>query len=511
MEDTALSQPLDTSPDRLAARIAEHRRRAEAFLAAHRDRARHCEARLTENLRRMTEQLAAEREEALRGRQAVEADAAELERRRRELQEISDAVDAGRADWEAARAQATAAEASWAERFSRREEDLDRRLAELERRRAEIEAAEQEVARRRQQAELDGQQLASLREQLGARERELAEATAALAADRQFLAARRTQTAGQRRRLAKKLSADRAQQVRSLQAAERELAAAREEWERRHAELEHRNAELDARDASLARREEELDRQARAADTAETSNRSQTAALQQRCAELEAQLADSQQQLAAGTGGGEHAEHERRYQLALDDLREQRAANEKLEEELARLRAGAAVAHGSDWESQKRRILAALEAEGDDDSEPGREKRIQVEEIVNLTERAIGEKDREIRELQQLLENQSGNLGAMAVGAKALGEMIDSDVLIQEERAKLRQLQETFDEKLRNAEIEISIERAQIARDRAELEELRRSLADNTPAENPADAKTEKPVRGRWLSRMGLSEKNDPT
>ena len=59
-------------------------------------------------------------------------------------------------------------------------------------------------------------------------------------------------------------------------------------------------------------------------------------------------------------------------------------------------------------------------------------------------------------------------------------------------------------------EIEISIERAKIARERVEIDEQMRVLGrDNTndaSAENGQSQGPDKPARGRWLSRLGLKD-----
>jgi hypothetical protein len=161
------------------------------------------------------------------------------------------------------------------------------------------------------------------------------------------------------------------------------------------------------------------------------------------------------------------------------------------------------------WEEEKRRILAALESEVDADDAAAVSGRLQLEEVLKRTDRIVADKQREIVELQGLLAQQSGNLGAVAVGAAALGELIDQDAIIREERQALKRLQEEWRLKLRQAEIEISQERAQIARQRAEIEEKSRALEVQraTPEVAGEEASlTSKPVRGRWLARLGLKE-----
>jgi hypothetical protein len=135
---------------------------------------------------------------------------------------------------------------------------------------------------------------------------------------------------------------------------------------------------------------------------------------------------------------------------------------------------------------------------------------MQIGEILQKTDLAISQKDAEIKDLKELLENQSKNIGAVAVGAAAFGEILDKDQIIQEERASLTQLKEELRRKLSAAEIDISVERAKIARERVELEEKMRMMAQRETREKDGEKgggqDRDKPVRGRWLSRLGLSD-----
>ena len=93
----------------------------------------------------------------------------------------------------------------------------------------------------------------------------------------------------------------------------------------------------------------------------------------------------------------------------------------------------------------------------------------------------------------------------MAVGATALGRSLDQDALVPQERETLKQLQDQWREKLRQAEIEISMERARIAREKAELDARCRALAlPAAAAEDSGGKPTDRPPRGQWLARLGL-------
>ncbi len=209
-------------------------------------------------------------------------------------------------------------------------------------------------------------------------------------------------------------------------------------------------------------------------------------------------------------------ELERRYQLALEDLRELNRENAQLEEQLKKVQcvqptAKPASAGGGtlNWEAEKQRILAELESETDEEDEAGRQNRSDVKRIVRRTERIVADKDAEIAELKQLLDNQSTSVGSLAVGATALGEMLDRDAMIQEERRNLAALKGEWREKLRKAEVEMSVERAKLARQRTEVEEKLRLLEERAASTRDARGGTpaaEKPPRNRWLTRLGLKD-----
>ena len=132
--------------------------------------------------------------------------------------------------------------------------------------------------------------------------------------------------------------------------------------------------------------------------------------------------------------------------------------------------------------------------------------------LVHGGDEIVAERDREIEELKQLLHSQSEVHSSVAVGAAALGEIFDKDAVIQEEREKLCQLQSEWKEKLRQAELELSVERAKVARERTKLDEQRRALDERAAnAGSEADptstaAREKEPRRGRWLARLGLKD-----
>ncbi len=236
--------------------------------------------------------------------------------------------------------------------------------------------------------------------------------------------------------------------------------------------------------------------------------------LEDAIARLEAAVSDGTADSGDDAGGSAREdEYRRRYEMALDDLRELKAANSLLQEQLSKARATASTLAKQyqsqqtsvDWETEKLRILAALESDLDENNSEQRAERVKIEDVLQSTERAIAEKDAEIQELKQRLE-QAGN-SSLDQMAAAVEQMLQNDVVIQQEREKLRQMEEELQSRLCRAEIEISLERAKLARERSEMEErLRLAGFDAAKPAGEQNAAAEKPTRGRWLSRLGLTE-----
>ena len=210
------------------------------------------------------------------------------------------------------------------------------------------------------------------------------------------------------------------------------------------------------------------------------------------------------------------ADLQRRYEMALDDVRELKARNQALE---SQLRGGRTVAGGPaasegrlDWESQKRRILAALEAESSQEAPEPASRHLEIHKVVEMTDEVVRRKELEIADLRQVLQGQSRSIGTVAVGAAALEEVFDKDPIIQEQRERLRCLEQQWEDKLRSAEMEISLERAKLARQRVEIEEKLRKLhsADAACVKPDESDVADKQAHGRWKSWLGLKDGPEP-
>jgi len=213
---------------------------------------------------------------------------------------------------------------------------------------------------------------------------------------------------------------------------------------------------------------------------------------------------DFEASTASPTAGDDYR---RRYEMALDDLRGLKAENAELQRQLANAKTAAPIAAHTghlDWESEKLRILAALEAGVDDGDADRRAERLKIEDVVRATDHILAQKDREIESLKQLLKEGHGQREADAQQTAA----IDADAVVQEERLRLQQLENEWHEKVRQAEVDLSLERAKLARERLELANRIPSATDPSQASEGGNAAGDasRPARGRWLARLGLSE-----
>jgi chromosome segregation ATPase len=229
------------------------------------------------------------------------------------------------------------------------------------------------------------------------------------------------------------------------------------------------------------------------------------------------ELADRLEQLerqptASGDEENEQqlADLQRRFELAVEDVRELKTKNAELESQLAaaaKKSGGHTDAGGMDWESQKRRMLASLEGEGEEEIDEEREKeRASIENTIEMTDAVVAEKDREIEELKtQLAEAGSTKVEAKDDRQEKLNELLDADEVIAEHRERMAQLERDMQDKLRTAELELSVERAKIARQKAELEELRTDLESQRDRFSGGPGGAVGTPRRRWLSKLGLT------
>ena len=207
------------------------------------------------------------------------------------------------------------------------------------------------------------------------------------------------------------------------------------------------------------------------------------------------------------------------------ELRLQAAETADLEPYAPNVKPAPGPPQAMSWEEQKRHLLRAFEAESEaidfTTMTP-----TEFERLFVATKRALADRELEIQELKSMLDLQSqASANGLAMGASAISHILDADPFIQEERQRLSSLQEELQRKLRDAEIEISVERARIARDRLSLQNASQTLADENLAasannlaaqesqQNMAIASLERklvpgsiPRTRRWLQRLGLRD-----
>jgi hypothetical protein len=235
--------------------------------------------------------------------------------------------------------------------------------------------------------------------------------------------------------------------------------------------------------------------------------------------QLVARLADAEHtaQRASAGDAAELDELRRRFERAVQEIRELKTRNAELEAGAARNASAQQVslpaAGNFDWEEQKRQLMEELDGDQTAGKEVPKADRLSIESTIRITDEVVASKDREIADLRARMHGPGAPAGG-ASDAVAVTELLDRDEVIQAEREKLSQLQNEWREKLRHAEIEASLERAKLARERADLDERVRTFeaqraAFTTNGNASTDAAATKPQSGRWLSRLGLKDNDD--
>ncbi len=495
------------------------------FIHAHQERLLLIQQTLAEEIRKLAEEFDGEDIRAIR--EEVLAQKAEVEQKTERLLQLRAELETLQRQFAAAQEQMREEQQANHDRLQKWENDLLAKAAELELQEVRLREGQRELARLQEEFTIDAQQLARGRERLTERLRQLDEQHEKLVAERQQLLDEIERERRHHREERERLQAAAREAAAGMAPeATEEIARLREELDKLQTQLEERTTELLQRQAECRSLEEQLLAAAAAADNEQTivELTSEVERLQTRLVESSELVEQLREELRTARISGDSALRQEledlreRYQMAVEDLRNERARSVALEDKLANYKAGAVDdTAGMDWESQKRRLLAALEADFDEDDPRAVEDRLTIEDVIRRTDAAIVEKEREIAELREVLNQQSANLGSMAIGAAAIAEILDQDELIQQERQNLEHLKKQLEEKYRQAEIELSMERAKIARERQELEEKMRSVEDelsrlrkSKPADDAADESGGKGQRGRWFKRLGLKDDDSP-
>jgi chromosome segregation ATPase len=517
MEVSPLPIPgAEDGPEQFAAALLVQRQRVREFLSAQQERLCRAETDLSQQLQRIGAELADDRRETRRTQEELSQRSGQLQQQAEEIEQMKADLAARQAEWEKLYHSVIDQQQSFAAQLKLQQDEFALRQQDYLQQQAAAVAAETELMRERKEIEAGRVDLESRRAEITALRDSLQTRQAEIEKREQEQNSRAAETENRRRRIAHELKVQRAANMKEIEikrlGLEQEVKADHRELQRQLESLQEECRIL--RDKSSAA-ENSVDR--REVERIEAEKKELAAHL----ADLEGRLAGTRQELAdvranSGEDGEDGDSLRRRYEMSIDDLRELKARNEELQEQLARARQGGGGNAGQistgvlNWEAEKQRILAALEADFEEEKEEDREEKIKIQEVIRRTDRVVAEKNKEIGELRALLESQTNNIGSMSVGAAALGQILDTDALIQEERKNLARLQEECRDKLRQAEVEISLERAKIARERSQLDEKLRALVQqgvNLTA--AAEKQPAKPPRGRWLARLGLTDSED--
>ncbi|MDA1052905.1 MAG: hypothetical protein O3C40_20835 [Planctomycetota bacterium] len=222
--------------------------------------------------------------------------------------------------------------------------------------------------------------------------------------------------------------------------------------------------------------------------------------------EVIGRLADAERNIErASAVDAEHLEElQRRFEVAVREIRELKAKNTGLQQQASRGErnspvAAAATTTGFDWEQQKLRLMQQLDSEFDESDPNDKQAKLSIESTIRITDQVIGEKDRQIADLNALLEDKT-----VRSHEDHSSGILDNDEQIRAERERLSHLEDEWRGKLRQAEIDISVERAKLARERSEFEAKLRSFEES--GANIAGGKATLKQSNRWLSRLGLKD-----
>lgn len=408
---------------------------------------------------------------------------------------------------------------------SRQLEERERELAALEEslRRRETESTESwkrfEEERRRHQ--LDA-------EEANHRVARYEERRRRLESQEEELESREQQTKNQRRRIAAELREERENNRRERRREAEELQRRAEELDRRAEDLRRRDEELHRRGEQLEHRtmesqgsgeeaDERLRHELRALENALGERNAALHELTDRCDDLRVRLSDYKAKFleaearaeaaeANGHDSGEAEDWRRRYEIAQEEIQElkrrPRASSSPAVEQ---------TGGGSDWESQKRRMLASLETDFDAQDPDAQADRLTIEGTIRITDGIVAQKDEEIAELQRRLAEEGGGTPERS----PYEDPASQDEYIAARRAEVDALKAEWMQKVREAEIEMSLERAKLARERADYEERRvefdrqKANAPQAPINVKNAGEEAKRGGGRWLARLGIREKDD--
>lgn len=408
-----------------------------------------------------TEQLVAERT-------AFESDREASQTERNAWQEE-------REEWESIRTEVEA-------ELAVREEGIERRAVEVE---------DQLVSDERQTSAKSEQAFAEVTEQAATAEQQVLEATER--SEQLFSEVEQLTTA----------LADACAQLESSQQTTVELTDLQEKFDIALQDLQAHREQVALLDEELAARPETND-----AEGAELAQ------LRQERDELAAQVENILEEARSESGSADEsnelADLRVRFEMVIDDLRQLKTENADLQERLSKNPVSSAneTEDGNDWESQKRRLLALLEGEEEPTDSQRQAERTSIADTIQITDTVVAEKDQEIEQLRsQLVDNVYE--GAERVVSDEEAALLDEDAIVQAERERLAELEKEWEEKVRTAELEISLERAKLSRAQNEIAKLKIEFEtqQGSGAEGLGAAATQ--ARHNWINKLGLGNEAD--
>src|SRR5690606_38342833 len=86
------------------------------------------------------------------------------------------------------------------------------------------------------------------------------------------------------------------------------------------------------------------------------------------------------------------------------------------------------------WEERKQLIMRQLEEESaeDDGASNGSPQRLDIEQVLQVTQAEVVRRDAEIAELQAIVQQQSDTRQGVSIGAAAFAQAFDADEVIQQ-------------------------------------------------------------------------------
>jgi hypothetical protein len=524
VEESREAPPADAWRESFAQSIGNERRRAGQRVADHRQRLSDLDARIATQIEAAIAALSREQDQNHQVNVQSQAKSAALEERQKLLDQRQKQLDGRQAELDKLQAEMTGGKLAEAERLK----DLKRREAELaaandalEMQLAGLDANRDALLERESNLKLK-EQAVDAREQQTKRQRQTV-ARQLRARKQELLAQAAREQAAQQ---ATELEAIRRESHDQIQQLRADFAAAREnETQLLRRQLEDVKKQLAVAETARDRSFEQCDEQRsalRLSDSSRESSGSELAALRAENRQLQQQLADAEESASAAPpdNSQEVDDLKRRFEMAVQDVRELKTKNVELTEQLARAKSSsgrapiAAIGGGGGWESLKQKLMADLDDSFDESKPADQADKTTVENTIKITDEIVAAKDHEIEELQRLLDSQAKQVGDMAVGAAAVAQMLDTDELVKQEREALKRLQDQLREQLRQAELDISLERAKLAREKSELEEKARCLETEKAnlsaiySESPGDS-GKKPKARKWLTRLGLGDSDD--